>query len=68
MSLRNFRFLPSTVIRPALFDEHCCPYGKPEVVSQGKESVCPKCGGMYELLSGRDISIKNLQVELEDES
>ena len=31
--------------RPALFDEHCCPYGKPEVVSQGTEDVCPKCGG-----------------------
>ncbi|MEI7826314.1 MAG: hydrogenase maturation nickel metallochaperone HypA [Euryarchaeota archaeon] len=33
-----------------------------------EDYVCPKCGGMYELLSGRDISIKNLKVELEDES
>jgi hydrogenase nickel incorporation protein HypA/HybF len=33
-----------------------------------EDYVCPKCGGMYELLSGRGISIKNLEVELEDES
>ena len=33
-----------------------------------EDYVCPKCGGMYELLSGRDISVKNLKVELEDES
>jgi hydrogenase nickel incorporation protein HypA/HybF len=33
-----------------------------------EDYVCPKCGGMYELLSGRDICIKNLEVELEDES
>ena len=33
-----------------------------------EDYVCPKCGGMYELLQGRGISIKNLEVELEDES
>ncbi|MGZ4852533.1 MAG: hydrogenase maturation nickel metallochaperone HypA/HybF [Halobacteriota archaeon] len=33
-----------------------------------EDYVCPKCGGMYELLSGRGICIKNLEVELEDES
>ena len=33
-----------------------------------EDYVCPKCVGMYELLSGRGISIKNLEVELEDES
>jgi hydrogenase nickel incorporation protein HypA/HybF len=33
-----------------------------------EDYVCPKCGGMYELLSGRGIGIKNLEVELEDES
>jgi len=33
-----------------------------------EDYVCPKCGGMYELLSGRGICIKNLKVELEDES
>ena len=31
--------------RPVLFDQHCCPYARPEVVSAGKEAVCPKCGG-----------------------
>ena len=30
---------------PALFDEHCRPFGKPQVVSEGKETVCPKCHG-----------------------
>jgi len=33
-----------------------------------EDYLCPKCGGMYELLSGRGICIKNLEVELEDES
>jgi hydrogenase nickel incorporation protein HypA/HybF len=33
-----------------------------------EDYVCPKCGGMYELLSGRGICIKNLEVELEDKS
>jgi hydrogenase nickel incorporation protein HypA/HybF len=32
-----------------------------------EDYVCPKCGGFYELLSGRDISVKHLEVELEDE-
>jgi hydrogenase nickel incorporation protein HypA/HybF len=32
-----------------------------------EDYVCPKCGGFYELLSGRDICVKNLEVELEDE-
>ena len=33
-----------------------------------EDYVCPKCGGMYELLAGRGICSKNLEVELEDES
>ena len=33
-----------------------------------EDYVCPKCGGMYELLSGRGICIKNLQVELEEDA
>ena len=32
-----------------------------------EDYVCPKCGGIYELLSGRDVCVKNLEVELEDE-
>jgi len=32
-----------------------------------EDYVCPKCGGMYELLAGRGICIKNIEVELEDE-
>jgi hydrogenase nickel incorporation protein HypA/HybF len=32
-----------------------------------EDYVCPECGGFYELLSGRDICVKNLEVELEDE-
>jgi hydrogenase nickel incorporation protein HypA/HybF len=32
-----------------------------------EDYVCPQCGGMYELLSGRGICIKNIEVELEDE-
>ncbi len=31
--------------QPALFDEHCRPYGKAEVVRPGREVVCPKCAG-----------------------
>jgi hydrogenase nickel incorporation protein HypA/HybF len=33
-----------------------------------EDYVCPNCGGMYELLSGRGICIKNLEVELEDDA
>lgn len=33
-----------------------------------EDYVCPKCGGFYELLSGRDICVKHLEVELEDEA
>jgi len=29
--------------------------------------VCPSCGGMYELLEGRGICVKNIEVELEDD-
>jgi hypothetical protein len=30
---------------PALFDGDCRPYGKPELVSAGKETTCPRCAG-----------------------
>jgi len=29
--------------------------------------VCPSCGGMYELLEGRGICVKHIEVELEDD-
>jgi len=32
-----------------------------------EDYVCPKCGGMYELLEGRGICVKNIEVELEDD-
>ncbi len=32
-----------------------------------EDYVCPVCGGMYELLEGRGICVKNIEVELEDE-
>ncbi len=33
-----------------------------------EDYVCPVCGGMYELLEGRGICVKNIEVELEDEN
>jgi hypothetical protein len=30
---------------PAVFDGDCRPYGKPELVSTGQETVCPRCRG-----------------------
>ncbi len=32
-----------------------------------EDYVCPACGGMYELLEGRGICVKNIEVELEDD-
>ncbi len=32
-----------------------------------EDYVCPACGGMYELLEGRGICVKNIEVELDDE-
>ena len=49
---------------PAVAKCKCCFDG----AFGDEDYVCPKCGGMYELLSGRGICIKNLEVELEDES
>jgi hydrogenase nickel incorporation protein HypA/HybF len=33
-----------------------------------EDYVCPTCGRMYELLEGRGICVKNIEVELEDEA
>ncbi len=33
-----------------------------------EDYVCPVCGAMYELLEGRGICVKNIEVELQDET
>ncbi len=33
-----------------------------------EDYVCPVCGAMYELLEGRGICVKNIEVELEDDT